>query len=69
MTTIGLSQFLMGTVELTLGWTVNEAFGFETNPFRVLRGRVIDKWLWWANRRELAFWFWRVLGFKSEGLG
>ena len=76
MTIIGLSDFLVEIGELGLDWTgteLNDAFGFGTNPFLVLRGKVvIDNWfwfwwLWWAKME--GFCLWRVLGVKkSEGL-
>ena len=76
MTIIGLSDFLVERGELGLDWTgteLNDAFGFGTNPFLVLRGKVvIDNWfwfwwLWWAKME--GFCLWRVLGVKkSEGL-
>ena len=76
MTIIGLSYFLVEIAELALDWTgteLNDSFGFGTNQFLVLRGKVaIDDWLWfwwlWWAKRE-GFCLWRVLGVKkSEGL-
>ena len=50
MTIIGLSYFLVEIGELALDWTgteLNDSFGFGTNQFLVLKGKVaIDDWFW-----------------------